>query len=263
VSRDSEPNADLAAEAAGGNGKSLASGMGRPTPALPPSRRAGTASHSRLVARPAAAASPPGGVTIRPDGANSLAGRAAGGTTSDCSNPDWNASMFDYGGSISFVPRVDCTCDSCGDSTCIGSLATVCGRIAGCRATLEAAKSAVDIICESHPAYALYSKESEQNVIYYGLSGGMYRMGLDKETGELVGASSSARNGLACHLAGKTDLAAGLPLTEPTPNCRPCAADTGRSIPMTWQPMACPPTWCEDSGRPTTGRKPGGPRLGS
>jgi hypothetical protein len=166
-----------------------------------------------------------GGVPIRADEADSAAGREDGGTTG-CSNPDWNSSKFDYGGSISFVPGVECTCDACGDSTCTGSLATVCGRITGCRATFEAAKSAVDVICESHPAYALYSAEGEQNVIYYGAYGGVYRMGFDQETGVLVAASSSAQNGLACYLSGKTELAAGLELGNPTPTCRLCAADT-------------------------------------
>jgi hypothetical protein len=55
---------------------------------------------------------------------------------------------------------------------------------------------------------------------------GAYRLVFDNETGVLVGASSSAHDGRACYLGGKTELTAGLEVTDPKPTCRLCAAAT-------------------------------------
>jgi hypothetical protein len=153
-------------------------------------------------------------------------GGTGGGTTSGCTNPNWNSSGFDYGGNFGSTPGIDCTCDVCGDSTCSGTLAAGCERIGGCRATLDGMRATVDVICASTPAYAFYSK-GKQTVIAFGSSvDGDYSLVFDNETGVLVGASSSAHDGRACYLGGKTDFSAGLQVNDPKPTCRLCAADT-------------------------------------
>jgi hypothetical protein len=150
----------------------------------------------------------------------------ANGGSSGCSNPSWNSSGFDYGGNFGSSAGVDCSCDACGDATCSGTLGAACERVVGCRATLAGLRSTVDQICATSPAYAFYSK-GEQIVIAFGSNAnGATRMVFDNQTGVLVGITLSAHDGRACYLGGKTDMTAGLQVTDPVPTCRLCAAAT-------------------------------------
>jgi len=160
-----------------------------------------------------------------PSAANNPSGNAgvpAYGGTPNYFGGSGGSGGFGYAGSVSFVPGVDCVCDSVGDSVCSGSLSELCALIPGCRPSLADVK--YSSICANDPAQAQYSA-GERTVISYRIgANNEYQMVFDA-SGDLVGGWLSGYVGLACNLGGKTEFAEGVQVEAPEPTCKLCSTD--------------------------------------
>jgi hypothetical protein len=126
-----------------------------------------------------------------------------------------------YGGSYSFIPGVDCVCDSIGDSVCSSSLSGLCSHLAGCALSLS--DVTFSEICDGNPIQAQYSA-GDRTVISYSLGAAdEYKMVYDTASGDLVGASQIGHHGLACNLGGNSVWAVGEQAEHTAPTCNLCS----------------------------------------